>query len=93
MITDHENAGTEITRSRHWLDQDEIDDFCRPLKQHAAQIRFMRQHGLTVTRKPGGAPLVIRSHFEQVMNPGTSQAKTGKREPNRAGLVASFVRA
>lgn len=76
-----------------WLTQDEIDDFCRPLTQAAAQIRFLREHGLTVTRKPGGAPLVIRSHFEQVMNPGARPTKAAKREPDRAALVASFVRA
>lgn len=76
-----------------WLTQAEIDDFCWPLTQAAAQIRFMRKQGLTVTRKPGGAPLVIRSHFEQVMNPITRPSKAIKREPNRAGLVASFARA
>jgi hypothetical protein len=31
-----------------WLSQPEIDDLCEPLTQHAAQIRFIRQLGITV---------------------------------------------
>lgn len=74
-----------------WLTQEEIDDFCAPLTQAAAQIRFMRRLGLTVAQKPNGAPLVIRSHFERVMNPSaTKTAPRAKPEPNRAALQASF---
>lgn len=51
-----------------WLTQDEIDDFCKPLTQAAAQIRHLQAQGLTVRMKPNGDALVMRSHFEQVMN-------------------------
>jgi hypothetical protein len=76
-----------------WLSQDEIDDFCQPLRQAAAQIRHLRSQGLTVRTKPNGAALVMRTHFEQVMNPVASATPTGRREPNRAALITSFVRA
>lgn len=63
-----------------WLTPDEIGDLCEPLTQHAAQIRYMRDElGLTVRTKPNGAPLVVRSHFEQVMNP--TPEKTATPEP------------
>lgn len=76
-----------------WLSQAEVDDLCEPLKQSAAQIRYMRELGLTVRTKPNGAPLVLRSHVEEVMNPSAKPATPAKREPNRAGLIASFARA
>lgn len=38
----------------------EIDDICRPLKQHAAQVRYLRTLGLSVERRPDGSPLVRR---------------------------------
>ena len=46
--------------------------------------------GLTVRKKPNGDALVMRSHFEQVMNPVTNIKPAGRREPNRIGLIASF---
>jgi hypothetical protein len=46
-----------------------------------------------VRTKPNGAAVVMRSHFEQVMNPVPSQKPNGKREPNRMALLASFGRA
>lgn len=76
-----------------WLTQEEIDDLCMPKKQAAAQIRFLKSQGLTVRTKPNGAPLVMRTHFEDVMNPAAKSNPDGKREPNRIGLIASFVRA
>lgn len=81
------------TEQLPWLTQSEIDDLCEPLKQHAAQIRFMSSLGLTVDTKPSGAPLVIRSHFEAVMNPAGKAKPEGKREPNRQALVESFRKA
>lgn len=74
-----------------WLSQAEIDDLCEPLKQHAAQIRFMSGLGLEVGTKPSGAPLVIRSHFEAVMNPAAKTKPKGRREPNRQALIDSFA--
>ncbi|MCK9382133.1 MAG: DUF4224 domain-containing protein [Sulfuritalea sp.] len=61
---------------------------CKPLTQAAAQIRFLQSLGLTVRTKPNGAPLVIRSHFEQVMNPAGKQKPEGKPGPNRGALMA-----
>ncbi len=75
-----------------WLAQSEIDDLCEPLKQHAAQIRYIRSLGITVTPKPSGAPLVIRSHFDEVMNPAGKKKKPAKTEPNRAGLQLIFLK-
>lgn len=76
-----------------WLTQDEISDLCDPLTQHAAQIRFMRDElGLTVRTKPNGAPLVVRSHFEQVMNPAAANATEPElilEPPRPRGKVAS----
>lgn len=73
-----------------WLTQEEIDDLCKPLKQSAAQIRFLESHGLTVRTKPNGAPLVMRAHFEELMNTGKKAKINGKLEPNREALIASF---
>lgn len=71
-----------------WLTKDEIDDLCQPLTQAAAQIRFLRSLGLTVKTKPNGTPLVIRSHFEQVMNPAGKQKPAARPQPNFAAYLA-----
>lgn len=39
---------------------------CEPLKQPAAQIRYLRRLGLRVDRKPNGKPLVNRQHYNAV---------------------------
>lgn len=76
-----------------WLTKDEIDDLCQPLTQPAAQIRFLQSLGLTVKTKPNGTPLVIRSHFEQVMNPAGTQKRPQLRlEPNRAAYQALIAK-
>lgn len=72
-----------------WLSQEEIDAACTPLKQSAAQIRYLRSLGLTVRTKPSGAPLVMRQHAEETLN---QQKPKRKAEPDRAGLIASFAR-
>lgn len=77
-----------------WLSQPEIDDMCCPLTQWAAQIRYMREQGLIVRTKPNGAPLVMRTHFEQVMNPQSAEKTRNDRpRPNREALVAHIKRA
>lgn len=75
-----------------WLSQDEIDDLCKPLKQHAAQVRLISSLGIAVRMKPNGAPLVMRSHFEEAMNPIGKQRKPAKAKPNKAALVLAFGR-
>lgn len=69
-----------------WLSQQEIDDLCQPLTQSAAQIRYLKSLGLTVNKKPSGAPIVIRSHVDQ-MNLTGIKKKPEKRGPNRAALA------
>jgi hypothetical protein len=73
-----------------WLSQNEIDDLCKPLIQHAAQIRFISGLGINVRAKPNGAPLVMRSHFEEVMNPVSKKRLSTKCSPNSAGLRLAF---
>lgn len=45
------------------LTQAEINDICRPLRQGAAQVRFLRSLGVTVDRRPDGTPLVNRDRY------------------------------
>lgn len=69
-----------------WLSPDEIDDLCAPLKQHAAQMRFIRSLGITVREKPNGAPLVMRTHLEESMNPAGKKRSSTKCKPDFEGL-------
>lgn len=48
------------------LTEAEIAMICEPLKQPAAQIRYLRRLGLRVDRKPNGKPLVNRQHYNAV---------------------------
>ncbi len=54
------------------LTQAEIAEICSPLKQPAAQIRYLERLGVQVARRPDGRPLVSRQHYEQVRR-GPSQ--------------------
>jgi hypothetical protein len=76
-----------------WLTEEEIADLCKPLKQAAAQIRFMRALGLMVRTKPNGAPLVMRANVDSVMGDSSMQTPgkpEGKRGPNRDQLLERF---
>ncbi|MBI5786592.1 MAG: DUF4224 domain-containing protein [Rhodocyclales bacterium] len=76
-----------------WLSQEEVDDLCKPLKQAAAQIRYMRALGLTVRTKPNGAPVVMRVNVDLVLgdNVTSTPAKPAERVgPNRGALVEMF---
>lgn len=73
-----------------WLSQEEVDDLCAPLKQHAAQIRYIKSLGITVREKPNGAALVMRAHFDETMNPGSKKRNPVKTEPNSDGLRLVF---
>lgn len=90
FLPDESTADSTPFMNPPWLTKEEIDDFCKPLTQAAAQIRHLKGQGLTVRKKPNGDALVMRSHFEQVMNPVTNIKPAGRREPNRIGLIASF---
>ncbi len=45
----------------------EIDDICAGLRMASAKVRFLASLGLKVARKPNGAPLVNRAHYDLVM--------------------------
>lgn len=49
------------------LTQAEIDDICHPLRQGAAQVRYLASLGLTVRVRPNGKPLVGRDHAAAVL--------------------------
>ena len=49
------------------LTQGEIDAICEPLKQPAAQVRYLERLGLVVARKPNGRPLVNRTVAERAV--------------------------
>ena len=59
------------------LTDDEVDDICAGLVQSAAKVRYLTALGLHVVRKPNGAPLINRAHFDRVMGLG-DKAHTGK---------------
>lgn len=45
------------------LTDDEIAQACKPLKQPAAQIRFLASLGVRAARRRDGRPLVSRAHY------------------------------
>jgi hypothetical protein len=53
-----------------FLTNEEIAEICRPLKQPAAQIRYLRSLGIVVQAKPNGRPLVVRDHAAFVLSGG-----------------------
>lgn len=53
-----------MTHTAHLTD-DEIAAICRPLRQHAAQIRFLSSLGVPVKRRPDGSPLVKRADWDR----------------------------
>ena len=84
------------------LSDAEIADLCAPLSQPAAQVRYLRTLGLTVSLKPNGRPVVIRGQAEAVLAgrlvpDGVSKANTKKLSVNstlsfRAAFHAVFGR-
>ncbi|MEK7882951.1 DUF4224 domain-containing protein [Methyloversatilis sp. NSM2] len=75
-----------------FLTDAEIARICEPLVQPAAQVRFLRELGLTVATKPNGRALVVRSHAEAVLS-GRKHAEPQQgttapaAAPNRSGLI------
>jgi hypothetical protein len=79
-----------------WVEDSTIDEFCAPLTQNAAKVRFLRDElGLVVTRRRNGRPAVAAEAWE-AMQRGVKQAEGAGQElptptgPNRAGLVLQF---
>lgn len=62
-----------------WFTDAEIDDLTAPLKQPAAQIRYLRGLGLAVAKKPSGRALLLRSEAERVLG----SAAVGDQAHNR----------
>ena len=50
-----------------FLTDDEIADLGRPLVQPRARAKHLQSMGLVVKKRPDGAPVVGRKHFEEVM--------------------------
>lgn len=81
-----------------FLTDAEISRICEPLVQAAAQVRYLRELGLTVATKPSGRPLVVRSHAEAVLSgrpsekPGTTSPAPSSPAPDRAALIEFITR-
>ena len=77
-----------------WYTDAEIDDLCAGVQTNAVKARRLRAMGLTVTLKPNGRPLVMRTHAEAVLS-GLQQiqstaAAAERVKPNRDALVLTF---
>lgn len=79
-----------------FLSDAEVDELCRPLKQPAAQVRYLRQVlKLSVSTKPNGRALLVRAHAERVLSgdfpePGPSAAAephASQPQPNIDGFL------
>ena len=67
-----------------YLTDDEIFEICRPRRQGAAQIKFLRSLGLKVARRADGTPLVWRHDIERRQDPGGGAGATvaASNQPN-----------
>lgn len=78
-----------------WYTDQEIDDLCAGVHTNAVKARRLRAMGLTVTLKPNGRPLVMRSHAEIILS-GLKQLQPeaapqhDRPRPNRDALVLVF---
>ncbi|WP_294259108.1 hypothetical protein [uncultured Comamonas sp.] len=78
-----------------YLTDAEINEICSPLKNGAAQIRFLERLGMVVKPKPSGRPLLARAEFDRVMT-GTNFEASGQvtnlaaSTPNVIGLQSFF---
>lgn len=61
-----------LTPQSH-LTPEEIASICHPLRQSAAQVRYLRSLGLLVNRRPDGTPLVSRTEWNSRL---TTQSST-----------------
>lgn len=66
-----------------FLTDDEIAEICRPLRQGAAQIRYLKSIGVRVERRPDGRPLVLRARLEPAGNAPTQEPNWRKATPGR----------
>ena len=83
-----------------YLSDAEVAEICDPVRQPAAQTRYLTNMGLHVRRKPNGRPLVARAEFLRAMvrqSSGAECASANQGEaqpgaPNREALVLMFNR-
>jgi hypothetical protein len=64
-----------------YLSDAEIADICRPRKQGAAQVRYLRSLGITVHRRADGTPLVWRRDVERSAEPAGGATVAASNEP------------
>lgn len=65
-----------------YLTDAEIADICRPRKQGAAQIRYLRSIGIKVERRADGTPLVWRADVERREASAGGATVRASNEPN-----------
>jgi len=58
------------------LTDSEVDEICDGLTQGAAKVRYLRQLGVPVERKPNGRPLVRRADWERRQPAAQNDAPT-----------------
>lgn len=74
-----------------YLSDDELLDVCRPLTQPAAMIRYLKDQGFHVKRRPNGWPLVSRANFDAVMMGCAARVdKEAGATPNVQALLDRF---
>jgi rhodanese-related sulfurtransferase len=59
-----------------YLTDEEVFEICRPRRQGAAQIRYLRQLGIKVARRGDGTPLVWRRDVEGPQSGGSGAGAT-----------------
>jgi len=57
------------------LTQEEIFELTRPLKQPAAQIKYLRSIGIRAERRPNGQVLVLREWLAPAAESGAESAE------------------
>ncbi len=65
-----------------YLTDAELFDICRPRRQGAAQIRYLRSIGVPVQRRADGTPLVWRRDVERPAGPAGGATVPASNEPN-----------
>lgn len=75
-----------------FLSDTEILTVCSPLTQPAAMIRYLKDQGFHVKRRPNGWPLISRANFESVMMGSAPPVSTGNAAvgPNAQALLDRF---
>ena len=86
---------TDMNNPWPYLTDAEINEICSPLKNGAAQIRFLERLGMVVKPKPSGRPLVARTEFDRVMTGSNAMTKgqstsAASSTPNVIGLQSFF---